>query len=57
MSIFGFLGGKRANDYKKSQNVAKIREDRRNLLTPKSDFFIREAYKTLKAAQKLIIPL
>ena len=48
MNIFGFFGGKRANDYKKSQNVAKIREDRRNLLTPKSDFFIREAYKTLR---------
>lgn len=32
----------------KQRDAARIREDRRFLLTPKSDFFIREAYKTLR---------
>ena len=48
MGIFGSFGGKRAKSAKKQRDVAKIREERRNLLTPKSDFFIREAYKTLR---------
>lgn len=48
MGIFGSFGGKRAKNAKKQRDVARIREERRNLLTPKSDFFIREAYKTLR---------
>ena len=48
MGIFGSFGGKRTNNAKKQRDVAKIRGDRKNLLTPKSDFFIREAYKTLR---------
>lgn len=48
MEFYKLFGGKRSKGSKKERDVAKIREDRRNLLTPKSDFFIREAYKTLR---------
>ena len=45
--LFSFKGGERAKPAKQRE-VIQIREERRNLLTPKSDFFIREAYKTLR---------
>ena len=45
--LFSFKGGKRAKPAKQREAI-QIREERRNLLTPKSDFFIREAYKTLR---------
>lgn len=36
------------NRVNKQREVGKIREERKALLTPQSDFFIREAYKTLR---------
>lgn len=45
--LFSFKGGKRSKPSKQREAI-QIREERKNLLTPKSDFFIREAYKTLR---------
>ena len=47
MPLFGNKKGKESGSHKQ-RDAARIREDRRNLLSPKSDFFIREAYKTLR---------
>ena len=46
--LFGFLGKQKKSGSRKQRDAVRIREDRKNLLTPKSDFFIREAYKTLR---------
>lgn len=45
-----FFGGKRGNssELRKQRETALIQEDRKYLLNQKSDFFIREAYKTLR---------
>ena len=48
MSIFSLFGNQNSRMNQKQRAVARLREDRKNLLTPKSDFFIREAYKTLR---------
>lgn len=45
--LFSFKGGKRSKP-NKQREAMQIREERKSLLTPKSDFFIREAYKTLR---------
>ena len=52
--IFNLFKGKKGQSGKRSLNnpqqreTKSIQEERRNLLSPKSDFFIREAYKTLR---------
>jgi len=43
-----FKRGKRRLDQKKSKELFQAQEERKHLLTPRSDFFIREAYKTLR---------
>jgi len=48
MSIFNLGRGKRSMSSEQKREGRSIQEERRNLLTPKSDFFIREAYKTLR---------
>ena len=48
MAIFGKNKGKRNVTAAQKREVKSIQEERSNLLTPKSDFFIREAYKTLR---------
>ena len=48
MRIFGSKPSKSSRETRKQRDGVRIREDRNNLLTPKSDFFIREAYKTLR---------
>jgi len=40
--------GKRGAPSSAKKEVESILEERRNLLSPKSDFFVREAYKTLR---------
>lgn len=47
--LLQLLGIQKSQNRKKKQDVARIREDRKNLLTPKSNFFVREAYKTLRS--------
>ena len=42
------LNGKRTNTRQFKQDKALMQEERKNLLSVKSDFFIREAYKTLR---------
>ena len=48
MGIFRMNKGKRNVTAAQKREVKSIQEERSNLLTPKSDFFIREAYKTLR---------
>jgi len=51
-SKWGFFGGKKGglsgSEFRKQRESALIQEDRKHLLSIKSDFFIREAYKTLR---------
>ena len=42
------LNGKRTNTKQIKQDKALMQEERKHLLSVKSDFFIREAYKTLR---------
>ena len=48
MNFFGLNKGKNKGGSEKAREVKSIQEERKNLLSPKSDFFIREAYKTLR---------
>ena len=41
---------------KKKKSVLSIQEERERLLTPESDFFIREAYKTLRTNVSFALP-
>lgn len=45
---FKLQKGKRRNTAAKKWEAESLQEERRNLLSPKSDFFVREAYKTLR---------
>ena len=47
MRLFGFG---------KNKKKLSIQEERRHLLTPESDFFIREAYKTLRTNVSFALP-
>ncbi|MBO5340892.1 MAG: CpsD/CapB family tyrosine-protein kinase [Oscillospiraceae bacterium] len=49
MSIFGKKG-------KRTQKGRSIQTERKHLLSPKSDFFIREAYKTLRTNVSFALP-
>ena len=48
MDFFAFHKGKWKNGEDKKREGKSIQEERKNLLTARSDFFIREAYKTLR---------
>ena len=48
MTLFGKKIGMDTVKTKQKQEVNSIQEERKNLLSPKSEFFIREAYKTLR---------
>lgn len=48
MKLYELTVGKRGLGKKVKRGPKSIQEERKNLLTPKSDFFIREAYKTLR---------
>lgn len=49
MSIFGNKG-------KRTKTGSSIQTERKNILSPKSDFFIREAYKTLRTNVSFALP-
>lgn len=48
MSIFHANKGKKVMSSIQRRDSLSIQEERKHLLTPKSDFYIREAYKTLR---------
>ena len=48
MNFFGLKNGKRKASAEQQREGKSIQEERKNLLTTRSDFFIREAYKTLR---------
>ncbi len=55
MRLFGSFSGKKARSRIEERNN-RIQEDRRHLLSERSNFFIREAYKTLRTNVNFAVP-
>lgn len=56
MNLFGKKIGSRNGKAKQNRELGSIQEERKNLLSPKSDFFTREAYKTLRTNVSFSLP-